>query len=183
MAKPNDTIEKERELLAAVRDDPRDQATRQVYADWLEENGFDLRAEMLRADHDTEAGDAGWRAVVARAPIAKCVTFEVQCPKQWDALAPVGGDDQRRFCGACHQDVHYVTSVEEARRRGRDRQCIAIDAALATGAAVAAYESGSRPMMMGKPAYFPPDDLIISANPPAPQQPGVMARIKGWFRK
>ena len=33
-------------------------------------------------------------------------------------LGPVGGDDQGRFGGACHQDVHYVPSVEEARRRG-----------------------------------------------------------------
>src|SRR5439155_15143566 len=38
----------ERALLAAIREDPEDDAARLVYADWLEEQGQADRAELIR---------------------------------------------------------------------------------------------------------------------------------------
>ncbi len=40
-------------FLGAIQDDPRDDATRLVYADWLEDQG-DIRAEYLRLEHQLE---------------------------------------------------------------------------------------------------------------------------------
>jgi uncharacterized protein (TIGR02996 family) len=40
----------EEALLAAIEQDPDDDATRLVYADWLEEQG-DIRGEYLRLEH------------------------------------------------------------------------------------------------------------------------------------
>jgi len=144
----------ESELLASIRARPSDDAVREVYADWLEQHGFALRAGLLRAETlaaqpgtdidvrvDTlaPAADHAWRAITSRAPIDRCVMFKVTCPKKWSALAATSVD-RVRHCAVCDRRVHYCTSVEEARAHGRQNHCIAIDAAVARGEALAAYD-------------------------------------------
>lgn len=55
-------------LLQAIREAPHDEASRLVYADWLEERG-DVRGELLRIEIQlgrTDAGDPGYTAALAR---------------------------------------------------------------------------------------------------------------------
>jgi uncharacterized protein (TIGR02996 family) len=145
----------EAELIAALRADPLDDATREVYADWLEQHDFPLRAKLLRAE--TEAarpgielvvrldrlappGDEAWRAVASRAAVERCgIDFRFRCPKAWSELA-LTGDDRIRHCSTCEREVHYCTSIDEARTHGRRGRCIAIDAAVARGEALEAYD-------------------------------------------
>ncbi len=163
-------------LLDALRKEPGDVATRLVYADWLEEHGDASRAAFLRVESEPMAGDTRWRRITSRAPIAKCVTFAAPCPKRWDALASTGTDGVR-FCGECQKPVYFCASVDEARQRGKQHACIAIDAAVARGEAEAAYDTSmfppreERAMMMGSPRSDP--------DP----KPGLVDRIRGLFRR
>ncbi|MCX5742117.1 MAG: TIGR02996 domain-containing protein [Proteobacteria bacterium] len=186
----------EQRFLAELRTNPIDRATRMVYTDWLEEHGDPTRASFLRRDEvagpdDAELrtlappDDAAWRAVTSRAPISQCVELAVRCPKRWDALVATAVDDVRH-CTTCQQDVYFVTSVDEARRRGALRQCIAIDASLTRHATDQAYRWGGSPEIVGSVAVAPP---MLRGNPPGPRRPeppvkpGLGARIKGWFKR
>jgi uncharacterized protein (TIGR02996 family) len=141
-------------LVATLRERPADDAIREVYADWLEEHGFDLRARLLRAETEAArpdldisvrvdtlapAPDHPWRAIASRAPIERCIQLQTPCPKRWSSLAPTA-DDRVRHCATCEQPVYYCASVDEARMHGRLFHCIAIDAAVARGEALAAYD-------------------------------------------
>src|SRR5262249_2537148 len=58
----------EEALLRAIRLAPADDASRLVYADWLEERGEGGRAEFLRADahlQHADASDPGYPAALA----------------------------------------------------------------------------------------------------------------------
>src|SRR5262249_36539754 len=134
-------------FLRAIVADPKDDAARLVYADWLEEHG-DPRAEFLRVDcalagmkpNDqryealqgrlrqlSETLDAGWLTVVSRPPIENCgLRFKFRCPKKWDQLKSTG-DDAQRFCETCRKTVYYCDSIEEGRRHAWQGDCIAID--------------------------------------------------------
>jgi len=135
----------ERELLEAIGEG--DQASRLVYADWLEGQGEPARAEHLRLGHALDAMspeapgferaadrlrevasglDLAWRARVARRPIEGCPAFDFSCPKEWSALAPTERDGVRH-CSACDQLVHYCASVEEAREHAARGGCVALD--------------------------------------------------------
>ncbi|HEY5934117.1 MAG TPA: TIGR02996 domain-containing protein [Kofleriaceae bacterium] len=136
----------ERQLLAAIA--ARDEASRVVYADWLESRGELVRADFLRVqarldtiatddpkfarltDHLRELAshvDLAWRARVARPAIEGCTAaFDFQCPKEWGALDATG-DDEVRFCGSCKQDVHYAANVAEARVHAERGECVALD--------------------------------------------------------
>jgi uncharacterized protein (TIGR02996 family) len=135
----------ERELLDAIA--AGDDASRLVYADWLEGTGDAARAELLRLQHALDAMspgapgferatdrlrelaagiDAAWRARVAKRTIEGCPAFDFSCPKLWSELAPTARDGVRH-CGACDQPVYYCASVEEAREHAARGACVALD--------------------------------------------------------
>lgn len=135
----------ERELLDAIA--AGDEASRLVYADWLEAAGDAARAELLRLQHALDATapgargleratdrlrelaagtDPAWRARVARRSIEGCPAFDFSCPKLWSELAPTDRDGVRH-CGACDQPVYYCASVEEARAHAARGACVALD--------------------------------------------------------
>jgi uncharacterized protein (TIGR02996 family) len=160
-------------LIAALRAQPDDGAARQVYADWLETHGDRDRAEFVRTD-SAVAGDPDWRALVARPVVDRCLKLSFECPKRWDSLSPTAIDSVRH-CADCAKPVFLVRSVSEARRRGTRNQCIAIDAALARGETLSAYDLANqdeRPMLMG-----------ASIRHVEPEPPKLLDRVKGWFRR
>lgn len=135
----------EEQLLAEIAGG--DDASRLVYADWLEQRGDTTRAEFLRVQHalgSLAADDATfpaatdrlrelgahvnilWRAQVARPSIEGCEGFDFQCPKEWGSLQPTGRE-KVRHCTACKSDVFYSTSIAEARRHAADGKCVALD--------------------------------------------------------
>ena len=135
----------ERELLDAIA--AGDEASRLVYADWLEGAGEPARAELLRLQHALDAMppgapgagratdrlrelaadlDPAWRARVAKRQIEGCPAFDFSCPKLWSELAPTDRDGVRH-CGACEQSVYYCASIEEAREHAARGACVALD--------------------------------------------------------
>jgi uncharacterized protein (TIGR02996 family) len=137
----------EHELLEAIGHG--DEASRLVYADWLEANGDPARAELLRVqmvlDREDDAAsrvaalgrmrqlgadlELPVRARLVKLPIENCdLKFRFECPKQWTELllTPVEGE---RFCGACEKTVYFCATIDEARKRAAERACVAIDLA------------------------------------------------------
>jgi uncharacterized protein (TIGR02996 family) len=143
----------ERGFLRALREDPNDEVSRLVYADWLEERGSP-RGEFLRlevelshmpADDPRRAEgearlselraslDPGWLARLDRTPIENCgpgLTFLFPCPKRWEELQDTNLGPAVRFCHECERNVYHCGSVEEAQERARDRLCVAVDSRL-----------------------------------------------------
>jgi uncharacterized protein (TIGR02996 family) len=139
-------------FLAGIRTEPKDDLRRLVYADWLDERGDEesrAKAEYLRLevhmsglddDHPDRDGhilrmrqvsrflSSYWKALVSKLPIERCaVRWEFLCPKKWDELAETP-DAQVRFCSACKKEVHYCTSIDEAREQVRQHgHCVVID--------------------------------------------------------
>jgi uncharacterized protein (TIGR02996 family) len=132
----------EEALIRAIED--RDEASRLVYADWLEERGDATRAEFLRVQDTLAIGtdverarhdrrllelattiDVHWRARIAQPAIERC-SFELECPKRWSELATTDHDGVR-FCNACEKNVHYCVSVAEAKAHARNGSCVALD--------------------------------------------------------
>jgi hypothetical protein len=123
-----------------------------VYADWLDERGTDearFKAEYLRLDVHVAGLDprdpqrdahivrlrtaarlltSFWKASVAKLDIERCgVRWEFLCPKKWDELTGTP-DALVRHCSACQKDVHYCTSIDEARALvGGGGHCVVID--------------------------------------------------------
>ncbi|HEY5935657.1 MAG TPA: FHA domain-containing protein [Kofleriaceae bacterium] len=136
----------ETRLLAAIAS--RDEASRVVYADWLEERGESDKAEFLRVqqeligispDHPAfhELGDrlralapmveVAWRFAVARPAIERCdVKFEFQCPKEWGSLARTP-QPHVRYCNSCERQVHYAVTVDLARNLALRGECVVVD--------------------------------------------------------
>lgn len=114
----------------------RDDASREVYADWLEERGQLVRAEFLRlelamrgskAGHERDqafvrlrelasAIAPGWRVRLA-CPVVQC--RKPACPRHWGALVPTEDVAVRR-CETCDGDVRYCWTKEEVVVRGRE---------------------------------------------------------------
>jgi uncharacterized protein (TIGR02996 family) len=132
-------------LLAAIAQ--RDDMSRVVYADWLEERGEAARAEFLRAqellvatavddprfrersDRMRELGaaiDVRWRYKVARPLIENCLAIEFACPRDWGSLATTEKRNVR-YCGSCAKQVFYCATVDEARRHAQRGRCVAVD--------------------------------------------------------
>lgn len=190
MAHGNDDVE--RALLAALRAQPDDTAAREVYADWLEEHGQLERAVFVRhagtplAEGLGPAADlveARWRALVSRTPVARCgVTFDFRCPKRWEDLARTE-DELVRHCDACAQPVYFCTDLVQVRTRGAQQQCVAFDAILARSGAELGWDAARReattPVMMGMVAV----DTRPPPPPPPPEPKGLVARIRGWFKR
>jgi uncharacterized protein (TIGR02996 family) len=138
----------EERFLAGIA--KRDDASRLVYADWLEERGQISRAEFLRAQqlligmsdddprfHGLSEGlrelsatiDVQWRRKIARPAIENC-GFALRCPKEWGALAPTARSHVKH-CDSCNKDVFYCIDVSEARQHASRGVCVAIDIASA----------------------------------------------------
>ena len=142
---------REAELLGALQANPADDALRQVYGDWLEENGHPKEAEILSLEREIRDGEDridsaelgrlgyrlrvvaetvpfGWRAIVTRPRVEHCHRPEV-CPRTWDRLTP-GPSMLLRHCGACQEPVHLTDSMSVARRRVSQNERVAVDLAL-----------------------------------------------------
>jgi len=141
---------REAELLRQIA--AREPASREIYADWLEEHGHGREAEFVRvqdamtglAPEDpafaarserlgelAKAVDYRWRLRVARPAIENCTRaavprFDFKCPKEWGALEPTAKQGVR-MCGACKQEVFYCASVPEARDHAAKGECVALD--------------------------------------------------------
>lgn len=140
--------ERERELLDALRLAPSDDALRQVYGDWLEENGKANEAELLSLEReirdaeeridDAELGRLGyrlrtvasltpfrWRAVVSRPRIENCKKGE--CPRTWEKLTPTTTAFDTRMCSACGELVQLAQTIEGARLEVGQNHAVAVD--------------------------------------------------------
>ncbi len=163
--------ETELRFVEMIEQRPQIDDDRIVYADWLEQTGAIERAEFLRIqielrtvrdidDRTRTLGDrmhelsrtvdSRWRMVVARPAIENCdVRFELRCPKRWDGLVATE-DAKVRYCNGCHRQVHYVTTLEEANRRAKGNECVAVDLVVArTRAQRRARDTYEAPVMMG----------------------------------
>ena len=196
---PMDPVEAR--LRDTVVREPADTHARQVYADWLEQHGWDTRATFLRLDAidatppvnpvlvAATTQDAQFRAAISRTKVARCVTFAFECPKRWsDLRAPANGADPfTRFCDHCQKPVVFVGTAEEAYDRGARSECIAIDPGVARGELESQYDRGDRtremPLMMGAIAVQRPITPPVPPPFPPPKPDGVMKRIRGWFMK
>lgn len=92
----------QRALLAAIREQPEEDTPRLMYADWLEENGEDARAELIRVQIDRKAVVCEWEAAGKQA-----------C-EQWNSERPVYR--MQTICPACQRGF---------RLRDRERALIA----------------------------------------------------------
>ena len=145
------TSETEQTLLAQIAQN-HDEASRLVYADWLEGQGDAARAEFLRlqqvlvspspADDASralfkrrsdrlralaETIDPAWRAAVGRPLVENCdAHFDFACPMEWGQLAETD-DPKVRMCNLCDEPVHYCTSIAEARKHAVQKRCVAVD--------------------------------------------------------
>ncbi|MEO8701206.1 MAG: FHA domain-containing protein [Kofleriaceae bacterium] len=144
----DDTLEvdaTELRLLAAIAQ--RDEASRTVYADWLEQQGRMHQAEFLRAQEALVIAEVGseefrthsqqmrelaerlevtWRYKVARPVVENCLAVELECPREWGSLEPTEQSNVR-YCGACAKRVYYSNTVEAAREHVARGRCVAID--------------------------------------------------------
>ena len=112
LAPPRADEKSEAQLIEEVRDD----ATRMVYADWLEQRGELVKASYVRGapvDRDALAAatDLAWRAVTSNAPVPahECETL------RWPELRTLSGDALVRECPYCTQAVRYCANSGEQR--------------------------------------------------------------------
>lgn len=157
---------KEQELIQAILDSPEDDSHRLVYADWLEEQGDEIRSRYLKLEvyiaEERSVGDfsgesraelidigsqvgAGWTALVSRVRIERC-EFEFECPKKWTSLTPTKNLEVR-FCDACEREVFFCHTIKEAKDHARNGECVAIDL-------MVPRESGDLQVRSG-PGYWP----------------------------
>ncbi len=131
-------------LLANVAQ--REDGSRMVYSDWLEEHGDPTRAEFLRLQEIvpqlaegshfeataarmrqlSESISIAWRRKVARPLIENCLGIELECPKDWGSLSATERTNVRH-CDSCRKKVYYCTSIDEARTHARAGECVAVD--------------------------------------------------------
>ena len=137
-------------FLNAILANPKDDAPRLVYADWLDERGDERaaqKAEFLRITcrlmtvpagprhslfvarlREKAAGlDLEWLAVVSKLQLEACVSlFEFQCPRRWENLSATD-DVTVRWCAVCQSSVHFCAAIDEARDHARRGRCVAVN--------------------------------------------------------
>jgi uncharacterized protein (TIGR02996 family) len=140
-------MNEESAFLRAIAEDPNDEGTRLVFADWLEERG-DPRAEFIRLDcavrrmtgREEDYGevqdrwwelraelDPAWRAVLGQSVIENChVRFQFRCPARWQKLKATELP-MVRLCDRCHKEVHYCDTIEKAKEHACAGHCVAVD--------------------------------------------------------
>jgi uncharacterized protein (TIGR02996 family) len=98
-------------------------------------NGRKLAAPLVvKATDEIAIGEFVLRAELASAtdrPTAPRteagrLAMELVCPQRWDRLAPTGADGVRH-CSACRRDVHYCTTIDQARAAAQRGGCVAVD--------------------------------------------------------
>ena len=136
-------------FLRAILSNPKDDAPRLVYADWLDERGDEhssrkahflrltarhltARSRIERRHWDTKLRfaarnlDPDWLTVVSKLPIEKCaVRFEFRCPKRWENLRATD-DPNVRDCVACGKPVYHSNTIAEAKEHARRGDCVAL---------------------------------------------------------
>ena len=138
------TDEVERRLIDAIV--ARDDESRLVYADWLEERGQSRRAAFLRAQdelaemrpgdpksHELSRRlrlmatliDVGWRRRIGQPAIEGCSTSG--CPERWSNLDESADPNVRR-CEVCQKSVRYCTSRADAEDLTSIGQRVVVDA-------------------------------------------------------
>jgi len=196
------TDPKERDLIAAVNGG--DEVSRQVYGDWLEQQGFEKRASFLRTEtSDADPADMLWRMAISRARIIGCDAST--CPKQWDALERSPKPTVRR-CKTCRSDIQYCVKLSEVTQAAWMPTRVCADASIESQAQVEYNAVRFRPPVGNPPApvlrtYNPPPPMpppplppttpseLEPRNPPPPgygeseDKTGVLARFFGWFKK
>jgi uncharacterized protein (TIGR02996 family) len=139
-------------FLNHLRDHPRDDTARMVYADWLEERDTDeatAKAEYLRCEAELVAFAAddprrpaveermrllslglplAWRKTVAKVAVHCGVTW-TPCPKRWDELGQTTAPGVRH-CDTCDQDVTYCDDPSAAESMAASGGCLALDVTL-----------------------------------------------------
>lgn len=167
------------DLIAAMREQRSDPTTAIVYADWLEQNGHDVRARFLRdelAEH-APPDDARWRAIVSHPGIPSCMTPE--CPGQWAAMTDTPFDNVRS-CARCTRQVHYCTSLVEVQAHARRATGeLALDASLDLPEAMRMMMIARAPIY-GPPGNPPPPRSYVEGAPP---RDNVLTRLFGLFRR
>ncbi len=157
----------EQGFLAVLRAQPSDEATRMVYADWLEERGLTAKAELVRLSEylDTvrhrHACAIEWRAVVVRTPIEHC--SKVGCPRRWDALTAVAADDFVRRCEVCTSRVSFCGDFEDVREAGQHGSAVVFDVSIDRIRAHASYRGrlgDAIPTLNDEAAAAEPDDAL-----------------------
>ena len=144
----------EEDFLRKVLENPAEDTTRLVYADWLDEQGdapSKTKADFLRleirlaaiperslnhirfAKHRQQlaaALDSEWLAVISHPRLDRCsVEFEFECPKRWSNLTPTD-QPQERYCDTCRRSVYYCTTISAARAHAVAGHCVAVSLAL-----------------------------------------------------
>lgn len=138
----------ERAFLSTLEANPSSDATRAVYADWLEAKGridestllrFQLRAkevspsdpvfrqlsEMIR--ELAPRVDPVWRRTVATSVLENChLRYDLVCPRQWASLEATEAPDQR-YCTSCEKRVYYAGTLAEAQDLAEAGACVAVD--------------------------------------------------------
>jgi uncharacterized protein (TIGR02996 family) len=141
-------VERERELLAALHANPADDDLRQVYGDWLEENGHAKEAEVISLEREIRDGEGriddaalgrlgfrlrtlaaslpfSWRVAVTRPKIENCHQRHA-CPRTWERLSSTESLVVRH-CEACAQPVHFAETMDIARHHVSQNHRVALD--------------------------------------------------------
>jgi len=126
----------EQRFLTALRVKPADPDQRMVYADWLEQRGRLVHAQVVRGDESADRDDVvaesdpQWRAVASCRPIADCT--DAKCPRQWHALVAVAHDERVRRCTVCSRRIRYCLHVLDPRGAETRGEGFVLDSSLTT---------------------------------------------------
>lgn len=184
----------EQDLITAIVE-RHDEASRQIYADWLESRGDLVRAEFLRLQESLVDArpdqpdftartkrlrelattiDVQWRYDMARAPVEGCkdARFTFQCPRHWSSLE-ISDRADVRHCSTCNEEVHYCRDVVKARELTRKGRCVVVDIVPVRHP----YDLQPPPRLGGvmvmprMPANPPPPRLPVPPPPPPRPEP------------
>jgi uncharacterized protein (TIGR02996 family) len=198
-------MDQETGFLRALREDPNDTVTRQVYADWLAERGdppslarsdflrLDLELVAMKTDDPRRAGltprllqlretiDLPWLAAVERLPVENClVQFEFECPKRWEKMQATE-EPRVRFCETCEKKVYHCATSTELRIHAIQGHCVAVD--LRVPRSDGDLDSFMH-MMAGRIAIPPaPPEWVDRLNPGQRLRvrDGTFAGMEGWI--
>jgi uncharacterized protein (TIGR02996 family) len=148
-------------FLTSILEDPDDDATRLIFADWLEENGQadksafvrlevgmsqlpqhsprypEIRDQLLRLD---EAIGKGWSlSLIRTGRLLNCGGTRTKDPfLRFAYQCPnrwtdlrATADESVRYCAECRKNVHFCASKHEAEAHAVQGHCIAIGSRLA----------------------------------------------------
>jgi uncharacterized protein (TIGR02996 family) len=189
----------DRTFIRALLDHPEDRMTWLVYADWLDERGWPLRAEFLRltvqrgeaADDDPRRGEIDQRLAALRAEVDAdwAVVFDAPrigncwrppgCPLRWDRLVATDVPDIRR-CLECNRPVFYCHTVEEAGQFVSSGERVAVSSRAFPAAEVPFGEPEQLPL--GVVEFDDDDDAYYVPEPPVSPPPAPPPAPRPWWK-